>query len=111
MSALDADIIIVGAGMTGLHTAAELERLSPQAKVLVLEASSKPGGRIRTQRIEGADGRQHPADLGAHYIARRHERLCALANRLAPGAFVRGALLVRGAYELPRAGSRNSGRA
>ncbi|NUO47600.1 MAG: FAD-dependent oxidoreductase [Polyangiaceae bacterium] len=85
MSDLDADVIIVGAGMTGLHAAAELERLSPQAKVLVLEASSKPGGRVRTQRIVGANGAEHQADLGAHYIARRHQRLCALANRLAPG--------------------------
>ncbi len=45
------DVIIIGAGMTGLSAAAYLKRAGK--KVLVLEAADKVGGRIRTEKIDG----------------------------------------------------------
>lgn len=81
---LTADVLIVGAGITGLHCAAELERLLPSARVLVVEADETLGGRIRSAPIV-ADGRETHVDLGAHYFGARHRRVAALADRLAPG--------------------------
>jgi monoamine oxidase len=82
--ALTADVAIVGAGVTGIHVAAELERLLPGARVLVLEADEQPGGRVRAQSID-VGGRVVHADVGAHYLGGRHRRLGALAERFSPG--------------------------
>lgn len=73
-----ADVIIIGAGITGLHAAAELEHLVPSARVLVLEADAQPGGRIRSARAGGTT-----VDLGAHYFGSKHRRVGALVERLA----------------------------
>lgn len=81
----DVDVLIVGAGVTGIHCAAELERLLPAARVLLLEASDVPGGRARAAALELDDGRVVHADLGAHYLGGRHARLAALAEQFCPG--------------------------
>lgn len=47
----EADVVVVGAGLAGLRCAAELEAAGLQ--VLVLERADAPGGRIRTDRIDG----------------------------------------------------------
>ncbi|MFO7567911.1 MAG: FAD-dependent oxidoreductase [Enhygromyxa sp.] len=76
----DYDIIIVGAGYSGIHCAAEIERMSASARVLVLEASERIGGRAWTQPAEPEAG---PAvDMGAHYFGVEHRRVQALARRL-----------------------------
>jgi phytoene dehydrogenase-like protein len=51
MSQYDADVIVVGAGLAGLACARPLQRLGLQ--VLVLEASDGPGGRARTDHVDG----------------------------------------------------------
>ena len=45
------DIAVVGAGLAGLAAANELSRLGHQ--VTVLEASDGPGGRVRTDEVDG----------------------------------------------------------
>jgi protoporphyrinogen oxidase len=45
------DVLVVGAGMAGL--AAALEAMRAGASVLVLEAASRPGGMVHTERIDG----------------------------------------------------------
>jgi monoamine oxidase len=73
------DAIIVGAGYAGIQCAAELERLSPSARVIVLEASDRIGGRAWTKPAEPGG---HPAtDMGAHYFGVDHKRVQALALR------------------------------
>ncbi|NNK49492.1 MAG: FAD-dependent oxidoreductase [Gemmatimonadetes bacterium] len=51
MSAYDADVIVVGAGLAGLACARRLQRSGLQ--VLVVEASDGPGGRVRTDSVDG----------------------------------------------------------
>ncbi len=73
------DVIVVGGGFCGVHCAAEIERLRPEARVLVLEAADRLGGRARSFEPPGSDCAQ---DLGAHYLGRDHVRAMALARRL-----------------------------
>lgn len=47
----DADVIVVGAGLTGLRAAYELERGG--ATVLVVESSDSIGGRVRSTNVDG----------------------------------------------------------
>ena len=48
---MDADVIVIGAGLSGLACALRLQQggLTP----LVLEAADRPGGRIATDRLDG----------------------------------------------------------
>lgn len=48
---MDADVIVVGAGLAGLRCATELTAAGQD--VLLLEAGDDVGGRIRTERIDG----------------------------------------------------------
>jgi monoamine oxidase len=73
------DVIVVGAGYAGIHCAAELERNSASARVIVLEASDRIGGRAWSRPAAGG----RPAvDMGAHYFGVDHQRVQALARRL-----------------------------
>lgn len=49
------DVVVVGGGLCGLATAAEILRLTPGARLLCLEANGRPGGVIRTARLPGPD--------------------------------------------------------
>mgnify|MGYP001811766346 CR=1 FL=1 len=51
MNEHDADVIVVGAGLAGLVCARHLHRSGLQ--VLVIEASDGPGGRVRTDDVDG----------------------------------------------------------
>ncbi len=48
---MDADVIVVGAGLAGLRCAGAL--LAAGREVVVLEAADAPGGRVRTDRVDG----------------------------------------------------------
>ena len=58
-----ADVLIVGAGAAGLMAARELKQRG--RKVLVLEASSRIGGRILTRTVASAGV---PVELGAEFV-------------------------------------------
>jgi phytoene dehydrogenase-like protein len=47
----ESDVVVVGAGLAGLRCAHELERAG--LDVVVLERSDAPGGRIRTESVDG----------------------------------------------------------
>ena len=55
MSAANAPVVIVGAGLAGLACALELR--ASGRPCLVLEASDRPGGRVRTDAVDGPGGR------------------------------------------------------
>jgi protoporphyrinogen/coproporphyrinogen III oxidase len=55
------DVIIIGAGLSGLAAAHFLDRLCPGLSILLLEKSSRPGGAIRSFSQEG-----YLAEWGPH---------------------------------------------
>lgn len=62
-SHLDADVIVLGAGISGLAAAAELVKRGN--RVLVLEARDRIGGRIDSRAIGPQDGKAVRVDMGA----------------------------------------------
>ncbi len=68
----DVDVLVVGAGLSGLVTATELERAG--ASVAVLEARDRVGGKTCTVELDGC-----VVDLGAHWIGPGQDRMYALA--------------------------------
>lgn len=59
----DADVIVIGAGAAGIAAAEALANAG--RRVLLLEARSRVGGRIWTQRFDGLD---MPIEVGAEFI-------------------------------------------
>ncbi|WP_448513750.1 protoporphyrinogen oxidase, partial [Parathermosynechococcus lividus] len=47
------DVAVVGAGLSGLSVAWRLQKVAPQYKVVVLEASDRLGGNITTEAQDG----------------------------------------------------------
>ncbi|AKH99044.1 putative NAD/FAD-dependent oxidoreductase [Hoeflea sp. IMCC20628] len=72
---IDADILVIGAGLAGLSLARYL--VDSHKKVLLLEKSRSPGGRLSTRRSEHGD-----FDHGAQYITSRTPEFTALVNQL-----------------------------
>jgi monoamine oxidase len=71
----DFDVVVVGAGLAGLHAAATLETVG--LRVLVLEAQRRVGGRIHSMRQLGGT-----AEAGGTYIGAGYARVIATAQRL-----------------------------
>lgn len=73
---MEADVVVVGAGLSGLYAARELKKAGLQP--LVLEADERTGGRILTESpIDGI-----PLELGAQWIGDTHHRMFRLAAEL-----------------------------
>jgi oxygen-dependent protoporphyrinogen oxidase len=47
------EVVIVGAGLSGLSLAYRLHRARPDVKITILEKASRPGGNIWTERLNG----------------------------------------------------------
>ena len=71
----EADVIVIGAGLSGLIAAREV--LAAGVEPLVLEANDRVGGRILTQDVDGV-----PLELGAQWIGDTHFRMQELATEL-----------------------------
>ena len=74
LAATDFDVIVIGAGLSGLHAATTLENVG--LRVLVLEAQRRVGGRIHSMRQLGGT-----AEAGGTYIGSGYERVIAAAKR------------------------------
>ncbi len=70
-----ADVVIVGAGMAGLACALDLRAAG--ADVVVVEATSRPGGRVRT--VTFPDGRW--VEAGGEWVDTSHEHVHSLLDR------------------------------
>jgi len=70
----DRDVIVIGAGLAGLHAALTLEAAG--SSVLVLEAQQRVGGRIHSMHQQGGT-----AEAGGTYIGAGYERVIGAANR------------------------------
>ena len=73
---MDADVIVVGAGLAGLTAARELERAG--RKVIVLEGRDRVGGRMRNKHL--ADGT--PVEVGGQWAGPTQTRIVAMAKEL-----------------------------
>ena len=76
-----ADILIIGAGLTGLTLRYLLRNQSK--KVLMIEARERLGGRIHTVREKGGS----PIEMGATWLGRKHTHLNKLLRDLGLSIF------------------------
>jgi monoamine oxidase len=81
MAHREADVIIVGAGLSGLIAARTV--LHAGLTPLVLEADSRVGGRILTEEVVPG----LTVDIGAQWIGDTHHRMFALAEELGVQTF------------------------
>jgi len=81
VTATTTDVLIVGAGLTGLALARQLTLDQPKTDFLILEARSRPGGRIHTAHTpEGA-----PVEMGATWHFPFFKNLFSLQKELGVG--------------------------
>ena len=81
MHELEADVVVVGAGLAGLAAARELERAG--TTVAVLEARGRVGGRLLSEPI--GDG-EH-VEVGGQWVGPTQDRVLALARELGVETF------------------------
>lgn len=80
-AAREVDVVIVGAGLSGMIAARTL--LAAGLRPLVLEADERVGGRILTEEVLPGV----PVEIGAQWIGDTHERMFALAAELGVETF------------------------
>lgn len=76
-----ADVIVIGAGLAGLHATRMIENAG--FKAILLEANSRPGGRLYT-----LDDMPVPTDAGGVQIGSSYRRFHAIADRLGVERYV-----------------------
>jgi len=76
------NVIVVGAGLSGLMAGRELRRLGVES-FLVLEASGRVGGRTLNMPIGGG----HIVEVGGEWIGPGQNRIAALIDELGMGVF------------------------
>jgi len=76
-AAVDVDVAVVGAGLSGLWAARELRRHS-NLSVVVLEGRGRVGG--RTESLE--PGTAKSVDLGAHWVGRTQYQIMSVIKQL-----------------------------
>ena len=62
------DVIVIGAGLSGLSAATRLKVRCPDLDVLVLEHGDRVGGRTYSVDITAPDGSIDVLDLGGHWV-------------------------------------------
>ena len=61
------DVLVLGAGLSGLNSAWELVQHRPSTRVCVLEAEDRVGGRTKDHHVTGCNN--SVVELGAQWIA------------------------------------------
>ena len=81
---MDYDVLIVGAGVSGLSCARKLEQLG--YRVLIVDRDSKVGGRIQTDSVDGS-----LLDRGFQVLLDSYKETLALCGELPRRSFISGA--------------------
>ena len=82
MTELQCDVVIIGAGATGLTIATDLDKAG--FSTIVVEARDRIGGRLRTETIDGA-----VLELGGQWVSPDQEALIATLDELGLETFAR----------------------
>jgi monoamine oxidase len=75
-----ADVIVIGAGLSGLMAALKVMKLCETASVVVLEARDRVGGRMAARQAGGE--RKGWIDLGGQWVGEDHARVRVLVKEL-----------------------------
>lgn len=70
MESFECDVIIIGAGLSGLSAAYYLRKRDRSIRVVVLEAKDRIGGRTLTRQLLAADGTKDFFDVGGEWFGR-----------------------------------------
>ena len=79
------DIIVIGAGLAGLSSAYRIKNRYPSARILILEANDRIGGRtlsteVSTEKTSSSAGVSDILDLGAHWICTTQHEIMEMAH-------------------------------
>lgn len=77
MSSSEADVVVIGAGLSGLTAGYTIRKEKPSSKVLVLEATDRIGGPVQTVKIQGANG-EDVWDVGAGRVGTKQNEIMGL---------------------------------
>ncbi|CAJ0582081.1 unnamed protein product, partial [Mesorhabditis spiculigera] len=78
----DYDVVIVGAGVSGLATAHELRKRAPDLKVLIVEAKNRVGGRTLTVDLKGRTDKPEKFDLGGQWVGKTQSHILEIMKEL-----------------------------
>nr|XP_054762647.1 probable flavin-containing monoamine oxidase A [Lytechinus pictus] len=78
---LECDVLVVGAGLSGLTAAYRIQQNVPGCKVIVLEAKDRIGGRTMTVEMQGAHG-PDSWDLGGQWVSSSQHHIMWLLEEL-----------------------------
>ncbi|KAI4876370.1 hypothetical protein NFI96_017831, partial [Prochilodus magdalenae] len=81
MSAEKCDVVVVGAGLSGLSAAQLLKKRNEKLKVLVLEAKGRVGGRTLVQQLPAAHGFD-TWDMGGQWVGSSQTHVMELIKEL-----------------------------
>ncbi|CAG5133047.1 unnamed protein product [Candidula unifasciata] len=70
MESFDCDVVVIGAGLSGLSAAYYLAKKDRGLRIAVLEAKDRVGGRTLTRQLTAADGTRDFWDLGGEWVGR-----------------------------------------
>uniref|UniRef100_T1IXY1 Amine oxidase n=1 Tax=Strigamia maritima TaxID=126957 RepID=T1IXY1_STRMM len=76
------DVIVVGAGLSGLSAAYKLKKVDSSCKIIILEAKFRVGGRTLSHRLRCANHRTDLWDLGGQWVSSTQPHITALIKDL-----------------------------
>jgi monoamine oxidase len=80
------DVIIVGAGLSGLSAAHYLLEQEPDLRVLIVEARDRVGGRLLTQTLDVENAKVH-CDLGGQWVSKKQTHIMDMLELLDIGTY------------------------
>ncbi|KAH9490042.1 hypothetical protein Btru_035503 [Bulinus truncatus] len=75
MEFLECDVVVIGAGLSGLAAAYFLNKKDKGLRIIIVEAKDRIGGRTLTRQLTAADGTKDFWDLGGEWVGRPQPHL------------------------------------
>ncbi|KAE9548507.1 hypothetical protein FO519_008283 [Halicephalobus sp. NKZ332] len=76
------DVLVVGAGISGLVSAREILKADPGLKVLIIEGKNRVGGRTHTVELKCAGGETEKWDIGGQWVGKTQTHIIDLIKEL-----------------------------